>query len=66
VLPDDAADPTVFTREKERLMSAISETQLEAATRMPDVYARLAYNDEVPRATTSCACSSSRRSAKRA
>jgi PhnB protein len=47
VLPDDAADPTVFTREKERLMSAISETQLEAATRMPDVYARLAYNDEV-------------------
>ena len=47
VLPDDAAEPTVFTREKERLMSAISDTQLEAATRMPDVYARLAYNDEV-------------------
>ncbi|MEP6661097.1 MAG: VOC family protein [Acidimicrobiales bacterium] len=47
VLPDDAAEPTVFTREKERLMSAISDTQLEASTRMPDVYARLAYNDEV-------------------
>ena len=47
VLPDDAAEPTVFTREKERLMSAISDTQLEAATRMPDVFARLAYNDEV-------------------
>ena len=47
VLPDEPAEPTVFTREKERLMSAISDAQLEAATRMPDVYARLAYNDEV-------------------
>ncbi len=48
VHPDDPAEPTVFAREKERLMSKIDTTRAGAAPvlRMPDIYARLAYDDE--------------------
>ncbi|MCU1467572.1 MAG: bleomycin resistance protein [Actinomycetia bacterium] len=48
VQPDDPAEPTVFAREKEKLMSTIDATREGAAPmlRMPDVYARLAYEDE--------------------
>src|SRR5262249_28303480 len=48
VLPDDPAEPTVFARQKEKLMPTISETSDEP-TRvlpMPDIYPRLAYEDE--------------------
>jgi uncharacterized glyoxalase superfamily protein PhnB len=46
--PDDTAEPTVFAREKERLMSTIGDTQAVPAEdlRMPDIYPRLAYDDE--------------------
>jgi uncharacterized glyoxalase superfamily protein PhnB len=48
VMPDDPADPTLFTREKERLMANISDTHTDAPTEMqlPDIYPRLAYEDE--------------------
>ena len=47
VHPDDPADPTVFAREKERLMSAIDATRESAsALQTPDIYPRLAYEDE--------------------
>jgi uncharacterized glyoxalase superfamily protein PhnB len=48
VQPDDPAEPTVFAREKEKLMSTIDTTREYAgpALRMPDIYARLAYEDE--------------------
>jgi uncharacterized glyoxalase superfamily protein PhnB len=47
VLRDDPAEPTVFARQKEQLMSTISPTDdLPAALRMPDIYPRLAYEDE--------------------
>jgi uncharacterized glyoxalase superfamily protein PhnB len=48
VQPDDPADPTVFAREKERLMTTISDNTTEPTyvMRMPDIYARLAYEDE--------------------
>jgi PhnB protein len=48
VHPDDPAEPTVFAREKEQLMSMIDETRLGATNQfnMPDVYPRLAYEDE--------------------
>ncbi len=49
VRPDDPAEPAVFAREKERLMSTIEETPPggEAAWQMlPDIYPRLAYEDE--------------------
>jgi len=48
VHPDDPAEPTVFTRHKEQLMSAISPANQEATTNlaMPDIYPRLAYEDE--------------------
>jgi uncharacterized glyoxalase superfamily protein PhnB len=48
VQPDDPAEPAVFAREKERLMSTIDATRQEpkGVLRMPDVYARLAYEDE--------------------
>jgi len=48
VQPDDPAEPTVFAREKEKLMSTIDTTREHtgAALRMPDIYARLAYEDE--------------------
>ena len=48
VEPDDPADPTVFSRAKEELMSTIDQTHepiTDFAT--PDVYPRLAYNDEL-------------------
>jgi uncharacterized glyoxalase superfamily protein PhnB len=50
LLPDEPAEPTVFARQKEALMSTISDTGNQPApmTRMPDLYARLAYED--PRA----------------
>jgi PhnB protein len=48
VEPDEPPEPTVFAREKERLMSSIGETADPATKhlRMPDIYARLAYIDE--------------------
>jgi uncharacterized glyoxalase superfamily protein PhnB len=48
VQPDDPAEPTVFAREKERLMSTISDNPPASGRvmRMPDIYARLAYEDE--------------------
>ena len=46
--PDDVAEPTVFAREKERLMATISDPTPDAAgvLHMPDIYPRLAYDDE--------------------
>jgi uncharacterized glyoxalase superfamily protein PhnB len=46
--PGDPAEPTVFARQKERLMSTIGDTRSEprAEFRMPDIYPRLAYDDE--------------------
>jgi uncharacterized glyoxalase superfamily protein PhnB len=48
VQPAEPAEPTVFAREKERLMSTIDSTRDSSATalRMPDIYPRLAYEDE--------------------
>jgi PhnB protein len=48
VQPDDPADPTVFIRHKEQLMAAITNRVPDPTTyaRMPDIYPRLAYNDE--------------------
>jgi uncharacterized glyoxalase superfamily protein PhnB len=52
VHPDDPVEPTVFAREKERLMSTIDPTRHDtgerapAASKMPDIYPRLAYEDE--------------------
>jgi PhnB protein len=48
VQPDEPAEPTVFAREKEKLMSTIDATREDTAPalRMPDIYARLAYEDE--------------------
>jgi uncharacterized glyoxalase superfamily protein PhnB len=48
VQPDDPAEPTVFAREKERLMSTIDATHedVSPALQMPDIYPRLAYEDE--------------------
>jgi uncharacterized glyoxalase superfamily protein PhnB len=48
VQPAEPAEPTVFAREKERLMSTIDSTRESSATalRMPDIYPRLAYDDE--------------------
>jgi uncharacterized glyoxalase superfamily protein PhnB len=49
VHPDDPADPAVFVRVKEQLMSTITSTEgrdpVDPLT-MPDIYPRLAYNDE--------------------
>jgi PhnB protein len=47
--PDDPAEPTVFAREKERLMSTIDEMRTlgeQNQFHMPDIYPRLAYEDE--------------------
>jgi uncharacterized glyoxalase superfamily protein PhnB len=45
--PDDAADPGVFTREKERLMAMIGNRTTEAESRAASrMYPRLAYLDE--------------------
>jgi uncharacterized glyoxalase superfamily protein PhnB len=48
VQPDDPVEPTVFAREKEKLMSTIDATRDDASPvlRMPDIYPRLAYEDE--------------------
>ena len=48
VQPDDPAEPTVFARQKEQLMSSIADAPVGAKNtfRMPDIYARLAYEDE--------------------
>jgi len=55
VQPDDPVEPTVFAREKERLMSTIDTGPDDGSSvldgpesypRMPDVYPRLAYEDE--------------------
>jgi uncharacterized glyoxalase superfamily protein PhnB len=46
VEPDDPAEPTVFAREKERLMASIGADVHETALQMPDIYPRLAYTDE--------------------
>jgi uncharacterized glyoxalase superfamily protein PhnB len=48
VQPDDPADPTVFVRHKEQLMAAITSSVPDPTTyaRMPDIFPRLAYNDE--------------------
>jgi PhnB protein len=50
VQPDDPVEPTVFAREKERLMSTIDSTGVlsgpDTYPRMPDIYPRLAYEDE--------------------
>ena len=45
---DDPVEPTVFAREKERLMSTIDATHQDAAAALqtPDIYPRLAYEDE--------------------
>ncbi len=48
VLPDDPAEPTLFAREKEKLMARISNTRdnVPAQLQLPDIYPRLAYEDE--------------------
>lgn len=48
VHPDDPVEPTVFAREKERLMASIGATEPTTSSdlRMPDIYPRLAYDDE--------------------
>lgn len=45
---EDPAEPMVFAREKERLMSTIGDTRTEAHRdlQMPDIFPRLAYEDE--------------------
>ena len=48
VMPDDPPDPEVLTREKDRLMSAISgEAARPPGRRTPSIYPRLAYADEL-------------------
>ena len=45
---DDPGDPAVLARAKERFMSAIDQELPEAAKiSTPDIYPRLAYNDEL-------------------
>jgi uncharacterized glyoxalase superfamily protein PhnB len=48
VRPDDPGDPAVFSREKERLMAMINDTDRDttSVTRTPGIYPRLAYEDE--------------------
>jgi PhnB protein len=48
VQPDDPAEPTVFARTKEQLMSDIETpvTEPTALLKTPDIYPRLAYDDE--------------------
>ena len=48
VLPDDPPDPEILGREKARLMSAISGSpEGVAPSRVPSIYPRLAYQDEL-------------------
>jgi len=48
VRPDDPGDPAVVSRQKERLMSIIEESDSNASPsyRTPGIYPRLAYDDE--------------------
>jgi hypothetical protein len=47
VQPDDPADPTVFEREKEKLMEAIAHLEPGKNTfDLPDIVPRLAYENE--------------------
>lgn len=48
VQPDFPAEPALFSRHKEQLMSTISDEQRDvyAAMSMPDIYPRLAYEDQ--------------------
>jgi hypothetical protein len=53
VLPDDPPDPEILAREKARLISAIAGSAEEVgASRIPSIYPRLAYRDEMAAATT--------------
>jgi uncharacterized glyoxalase superfamily protein PhnB len=46
--PDDPGDPAVFTRAKEKFMSAIDQDHhSKTSMTTPDVYPRLAYSDEL-------------------
>jgi uncharacterized glyoxalase superfamily protein PhnB len=46
--PDDPADPAVFSRAKERFMSAIDQDHAPGNVFVtPDIYPRLAYRDEL-------------------
>ena len=46
--PDDPGDPAVFSRAKEQLMSSIDEAHVkETVGATPDIYPRLAYEDEL-------------------
>lgn len=47
MLPDDPPDPEVLSREKARLMSTIAGSAARAEHRMPSIYPRLAYRDEM-------------------
>jgi len=46
--PDHPAEPALFAREKERLMTTIGDTSIGETNvfEMPDIYPRLAYEDE--------------------
>jgi len=48
VQPKDTADPSLFSRHKEQLMADIADRVPDPSVfpRMPDIYPRLAYNDE--------------------
>src|SRR4051794_11589019 len=48
VRPDDPGDPAVVSRQKERLMSMIDESNQDVTPtyRTPGIYPRLAYSDE--------------------
>ncbi len=48
VEPDDPGDPAVYSRVKEQLMTSIDQHAVPAGTMTtPDIYPRLAYNDEL-------------------
>ncbi|HYZ97982.1 MAG TPA: VOC family protein [Acidimicrobiales bacterium] len=46
--PDEPADPAIFARQKEQLMSTIADTHQDTPNglKLPDIYPRLAYEDE--------------------
>jgi len=46
--PDDPGDPAVYARVKEQFMTSIDEALNSIITApKPDIYPRLAYNDEL-------------------
>ncbi len=46
--PDDPGDPAVFSRAKEQFMSTIDQEHTPSTAMItPDIYPRLAYNDEL-------------------